>query len=167
MRGTSCTPQRGLTLIELVIAIAIGSLLLAALNSIVMVGLQAQAPVKAANEQVYRAGFAFERIIASTRAAPFKALTGAPVDSTGDWLAPLMFCRVSASQTLRETTTSDTTCSSGTVLAEGVTAFSVQLVASTRPVDLPLVTVNLAVHVANVPQPVVLTQSVRLGGGAL
>jgi prepilin-type N-terminal cleavage/methylation domain-containing protein len=167
MGGTSSGAQHGLTLIELVIAIAVGSLLLAGLNSIVMLGLQAQAPVEAANEQVYRAGFALERIVARTRAAPLKAVSGAPVDSTGDWLAPVMFCRVSASHTLRETTTADTTCTGGTVLAEGVTAFSVQRVSSTRPVDLPVVTVSLTVHVANVPQPVTLSQSVRLGGGTL
>jgi prepilin-type N-terminal cleavage/methylation domain-containing protein len=167
MRGTCPLPQHGLTLIELVIAIAIGSLLLAGLNSIVMIGLRAQAPIEAANEQVYRAGFALERIVARTRAAPLKTLAGAPVDSTADWLAPVMFCRVSASQTLRETTTSDTTCAGGTAVAEGVTAFSMQRVTSTRPVDLPVVTVSLTVSVANSPQAVVLTQSVRLAGGAL
>lgn len=166
MRGMHIA-QHGLTLIELVIAIAIGSLVLAALNSIVMTGLRAQAPIEAANEQVYRAGFALERIVARTRAVPLKALSGAPVDSTGDWLAPVMFCRVSASQTLRETTTSDTTCTGGAVLAEGVTTFSMQRVSSTRPVDLPVVTVSLTVQVANVPQPVTLSQSVRLGGGTL
>lgn len=159
--------QRGLTLIELVIAIAVGSLLLAGLNSIVMLGLRAQVPIESANEQVYRAGFALERIVARTRAAPVKALAGTPVDSTGDWLAPVMFCRVSGSQTMRETTTSDTTCIGGAVLAEGVTAFSIQRVSSSRVFDLPVVTVSLTVHVANVPQPVSLTQSVRLGGGTL
>jgi prepilin-type N-terminal cleavage/methylation domain-containing protein len=167
MGGTSSGAQHGLTLIELVIAIAVGSLLLAGLNSIVMLGLQAQAPVEAANEQVYRAGFALERIVARTREAPVKALAGAPVDSTGDWVGPVKFCRVSASQTLRETTTTDATCTGGTVLAEGVTAFSMQRVSSTRPVDLPVVTVSLTVHVGNVPQPLTLSQSVRLGGGTL
>jgi prepilin-type N-terminal cleavage/methylation domain-containing protein len=167
MRGASRTADHGLTMIELVIAIAVGSFLLAGLNSIVMIGLRAQAPVEAANEQVYRAGFALERIVARTRAAPVKALSGAPADSTGDWVAPVKFCRVSASQTLRETTTSDTTCTGGTVLAEGVTAFSMQRVTSTRPVDLPVVTVSLTIHVANVAQPVTLIQSVRLGGGTL
>jgi prepilin-type N-terminal cleavage/methylation domain-containing protein len=165
MRGTSSRAQHGLTLIELVMAIAIGSLLLAGLNSIVMLGLQAQAPVEAANEQVYRAGFALERIVARIRAAPLKLLSGAPADSTGDWLAPVMFCRASAAQTLRETTTSDTTCTGGSVLAEGVTAFSIQRVSGPRVLDLPVVTVSLTVHVPNVPQPVSLTQSVRLGGG--
>jgi prepilin-type N-terminal cleavage/methylation domain-containing protein len=166
MRRSPATPQRGLTLIELVIALAIGSLVLAGLNSIVMLGLRAQAPLESANEQVYRAGFAFERIVARTRAVPLKALAGAPVDSTGDWLAPVMFCRVAATQILRETTTSDTTCSSGTVLAEAVTAFSVELVPSTRPLDLPVVTITLTMHMPSEPQPVVLSRNVRLGGGA-
>jgi prepilin-type N-terminal cleavage/methylation domain-containing protein len=165
MRPPSPTSQHGLTLIELVIALAIGSLVLGGLHSIVMLGLRAQAPIESANEQAYRAGFALERIVARTRAAPLKALAGAPVNSTGDWLAPVMFCRVAATHTLRETTTTDTTCSAGTVLAEAVTAFSAQLVPSTRPLDLPLVTVSLTMHMPSEPQPLVLAQSVRLGGG--
>ena len=167
MRRLSPLPQHGLTLIELVIALAIGSLLLAGLHSVVMLGLRAQAPIEAANEQVYRAGFALDRIVTRVRAAPLKVLAGVPVDSTGDWLAPVMFCRAAATQFLRETTTSDASCSAGTVLAEAVTAFSAQLMPSTRPLDLPVVSVSLTVHVTNVPQPVTVARSVRLAGGAL
>jgi prepilin-type N-terminal cleavage/methylation domain-containing protein len=167
MGAASRMAQHGLTLIEVVIAIAIGSLVLAGLNSIVMAGLQAQAPIEAANEAVYRAGFALDRIVARTRAAPPKTVAGTLVDTTGNWLSPVNFCRGSAAQLLRETTMSDTTCTAGAVIAEGVTALSVQRAASARPLDAPVVTIELTVQFANVPQPVTLSRSVRLGGGTL
>ena len=159
--------QRGLTLVELAAAITIASLVFAALSSLVSLGFQARAAGSAANEQVYAAGFALERVVSRTRTAPPKPLTGTPVDSTGDWLAPVMFCRPAGVARLMETTSTDNTCTSGVVLAEGVTAFSAQVAPSTRPADAPLITISLTVAPAGALQPITVTSTVRLGGGTL
>ena len=61
--------SRGLTLIELVIALAIGALVLASLNSVVALGVQAQASGRSANELAYQGRFALERMTAKARGA--------------------------------------------------------------------------------------------------
>jgi prepilin-type N-terminal cleavage/methylation domain-containing protein len=159
--------RRGFTLIEFALVMSIATLIFAALSSLVSLGLQAQAAGTSANEQVYVAGFALERIVSRARAAPLKPLSGTPVDSTGDWLGPVMFCRPAGVQRLMETTVTDTTCASGTVLADGVTAFTAQLAPTTRPIDTPVITVSLTVVSPGTPQPVTVSSSVRLGGGTL
>lgn len=159
--------QHGLTLVELVFAIGIASLIFAALTSLVSLGFQARAAGVAANEQVYAASFALERVVSRTRAAAIKPLVGSPVDNTGDWLAPVMFCRPAGLARLIETTVTDDTCASGVVIAERVTAFSAQLAPSTRAVDTPVIAISLTVESASTPQPVTVTARARLGGGTL
>ena len=156
--------NRGVTLIELLIATAIGSMLLAALTSMVTLGLDTRTAGAAANEQIYRATFALERLVSKTHAAGPKFLAAKAADTTGEWLAPLMFC-LSASAKLIETTTDDSGCTGGTALADGVTAFSALAAASPGPVDIPIVTYALTVAAPAAAQPVTLTASARLGGG--
>ena len=161
LRASQC----GLTLIELLLATSIAALLFAGLNSVVMLGLKAQASGTSANEQAYSAGFALERLVAKTRAATPKFLSGGPAATTRDWLAPLMFCLSTTGARLMETTSNDSACGSGTVLAEGVAAFTAELTASPRPADAPAITYSLTLTRADAPQPVSISANVRLGGG--
>lgn len=164
-RSKSRASQCGLTLIELLLATSIAALLFAGLNSVVMLGLKAQASGTSANEQVYLAGFALERMVSKTRAATPKFMSGGPAGSTGDWLAPLMFCLSPSGPRLIETTSDDPACGSGLVLAEGVTSFTAELTQSPRPADAPAITYSLTLARADAPQPISISASVRLGGG--
>jgi prepilin-type N-terminal cleavage/methylation domain-containing protein len=158
--------QRGLTLIELLIAMTVAALVLAALDSIVMLGLQAHASSRQANELVYQARFALEKMAAKARStAPERLATPLP-GTTGDWFSPAMYC-LSRGNRLVETVTWDTTCTSGDVIANNVTAFSAQLPADAGPVDDPVATLSLTLQADRAQSEVTLTASVRLGGGAL
>ena len=164
------SPRRrecGVTLVELMLAMMIGSLLLAALTSVVMLGLNSRSAGRATNEQVYLAAFALERVTSRARATAPKKLDGSPSNSTGTWLAPVMFCRQTDVQRLVETVATDDTCSGGVVLAERVSAFAVNVAPSTRPVDPPVLTVSLTVESAANAPPITVTSTVRMGGGTL
>ncbi len=155
--------QRGLTLIELLIAIVIAVAILAALNSVATLGLNAQVSGRQANELVYQARFALDRMAAKARStAPTKPLTTPSAGTTGDWFSPTLYC-LNGNQ-LVETVTY---CTGGAVIANNVTAFSAQLPAGAGPVDDPVATLSLTLQTAGAPAAVTLTTSVRLGGGAL
>src|SRR6266705_3294 len=160
--------QRGLTLIELLIAVTLAVFILAALNSVVSLGLNAQASGRQANELVYQGRFALDRMAAKARStAPTKP---PPAGTTGDWFSsptsPTMYCRNSNNQ-LVETVVSDTGCTGSVVIANNVTAFSAQPPAGAGPVDDPAATLSLTLQIPGAPTTVTLTTSVRLGGGAL
>jgi prepilin-type N-terminal cleavage/methylation domain-containing protein len=156
---------RGLTLVELLLAMVISTIVFSALTSVVFVALRSQSSGAVANEQVYLTGFALERLVLKTRSAPPKPLAPAAGNTTGNWLAPLAFCFSAAGRRLMETIDTDSTCSSGVVVADNVTAFSAQIAASTRPVDAPVIVYSLTVAPPAAPQPITLSASVRLGGG--
>ena len=163
--------QRGLTLIELLIAMTLAVFILAALNSVATLGLNAQASGRQANELVYQARFALDRMAAKARSTKPKLLTTPSAGTTGDWFSvpvppATMYCRNSGNQ-LVETTVTDTGCTAGAVIANNVTAFSAQLPAGAGPVDDPVATLSLTLQTASAPATVTLTTSVRLGGGAL
>jgi prepilin-type N-terminal cleavage/methylation domain-containing protein len=164
--------QRGLTLIELLIAIVIAVFVLAALNSVVSLGLQAQASGRQTNELVYQARFALDRMAATARGTKPKPLTTPSAGTTGDWFSvpvpppATMYCLNSANQ-LVETTVTDTGCTAGAVIANNVTAFSAQLPAGAGPVDDPVATLSLTLQTPGAPAALTLSTSVRLGGGAL
>jgi len=164
--------QRGLTLIELLIAVTLAVFILAALNSVVSLGLNAQASGRQANELVYQGRFALDRMAAKARStAPTKPLTTPPpAGTTGDWFSsptsPTMYCRNSNNQ-LVETVVSDTGCTGSVVITNNVTAFSAQPPAGAGPVDDPAATLSLTLQTAGTPAAVTLGTSVRLGGGAL
>ncbi len=155
-----------MTLFELLIAVAIGAIVLAALNSVVSLGLQAQAAGRQGNELVFQARFALERVITTARSVPPKLLATPTAGTTGNWFSPVMYCLNGSSQ-LIETTTADNGCTGTTAIAGNVTAFSAQLVSSAGPVDRPAGTLSLTLATSAVPQPVTLSTSVRLGGGTL
>ena len=169
MRPKSCQ-ERGFTLIELLLAVAISAILMAALNSLVKLGLDAQAQGRGANELAYQGRFALERITDKARATVPKVLATPAANTTGDWFAPVgctgaacvMYCRSAASQ-LIETTTADTTCTGTTVIASGVSAFSATLPASMGPVDRQVAAFSLTL--VNAGNTLTLTSSARVGGG--
>ena len=166
--------QSGMTLIELLIAVTLGAIVLAALGSVVSLGLQAQITGRQQNELVYQGRFALERMVDRARSVAPKLLAAPAADTTGDWFAPagcvgaacVMYCRNAASQII-ETTTADAACAGATVIAGNVTAFSAALIAGVGPVGRPTGSLSLTLTHSNAPQPVTLTSSVRLGGGTL
>jgi|SRR5712691_2405757 len=163
--------QQGLTLIELLIAVALAAFILAALNSVVALGLNAQASGRQANELVYQARFALDRMAAKARGTAPKPLTTPSAGTTGDWFSvpvppATMYCLNSANK-LVETTVTDPGCAAGAVIANNVTAFSAQLPAGAGPVDDPVATLSLTLQIPGAPTTVTLSTSVRLGGGAL
>lgn len=158
--------QAGMTLIELLIAVAIGAIVLAALNSVVSLGLQAQATGRQGNELVFQARFALERMITTARGMPPKLLATPAAGTTGNWFSPVMYCRNGSSQ-LIETTTADFGCTGTTVIARNVNAFSAQLPLGAGLLDEPVATLNLTLVNAAASQTVTLSTSVRLGGGTL
>ena len=157
--------QQGLTLVELLIAITLAVVILAALNSVVSLGLNAQVSGRQANELVYQARFALDRMAATARGtAPTKPLTTPSPGTTGDWFSPTLYC-LNANQ-LVETTVS-AGCTAGAVIANNVTAFAAQLPAGAGPLDDPVATLSVTLQTAGVSAAVTLGTSVRLGGGAL
>jgi len=156
--------QCGLTLLELLIATAIATLIFAALNSVVSLGLRAQAAGVPARELLYQGQFAMERMVRKAHATAPKLLTAPAADTTDTVFAPAKFCRNAGNQ-LVETTTADTGCTGTTVIANNVTAFSAALPSGAGPVDRPLVVLSLTLTHVDAAQPVTLTTSVRLGGG--
>lgn len=159
--------QRGMTLIELVLATLIGAIILAAINGLVKLGLDAQTAGRGANELAYQGSFALARITDKARATAPKTLTTLAADTTGDWFAPtgcigaacVMYCRNAATNQMIETTTADAACGGTTVLAGNVTAFSTKLPVVGRSIA------GLSLTLANAGSTVTLSSSVRLGGG--
>ncbi len=164
--------QRGMSLVELMVAVAISSILLLALQDTVGLGLRSAQSGHAHNELAYQAGFALERIADQARLTPARAISAAGSDTTGDWFAPpgcsgsacVNFCRNSSSRQLIQTTTADTGCTGTGVVASQVSALVASLPADTGTSDRPSIEVtitldDLAGHSAS------YTMRLRLGGG--
>jgi len=177
-RTRAARRQRGLTLIELMAAVAIGAIILAALNSLVELGLSAQSAGQGANELAYQGQFALARMTAQARSVAPKLLSTPAANTTGDWFAPsgcsgaacVMYCLNTSSNHLIETTTADTGCTGTTVIASRVSAFSAQTllqaaVANSGPADDPVAVLSLTLTDAASKSSVTLATSVRLGGG--
>lgn len=154
---------RGFTLIELTISMLIGAIVLGGLTSVIFVAFAAQTSGKTANEQIYSAGFALERVVLKTRAAPLKPIAPVAAGTTGNWLAPLAFCL--SGRRLVETTDTDTTCSGGITVADDVSAFSAEIPPGARVLDAPVIVYTLTFAPSGAPRPITLAASVRLGGG--
>lgn len=154
--------QQGITLIELLLATAISAILLASINSLVKLGLDAQAAGRSTNELAYESRFAMERMADKVRTTAPKVLTIPAAGTTGDWFSPVMYCRNAGNQ-LIETTTADTACTGTTVISSNVSAFSAQLPAGMGPVDRSIAVLSLTV--TNAGATLTLDSSIRLGGG--
>jgi Tfp pilus assembly protein PilW len=164
--------QSGLALIELLAAVAMSAIVLAALNSLVSLAASAQAAGRGANELAYQGRFALERIASQARATTPKALSAPAANTTGDWFAPtgctasacVMYCLNGGGQ-LIETTTGDTGCAGSKVIAVKVTAFSVQVPAAMGAVDRYAGAVSLSLADAATGSAATLSSQFRLGGG--
>jgi prepilin-type N-terminal cleavage/methylation domain-containing protein len=164
--------QRGITLIELLLAMAISATLMGALNGLVKLGLDAQTNGRSANELAYQGSFALERMANKARSTMPKVLVTPAAGISGDWFAPtgcsgaacVMYCRNAANQ-LIETTTADTSCTGTTVIANNVSVFSTTLPASMAPVDRQIGVFSLSL--TNGSTTLTLSSSVRFGGGTL
>jgi Tfp pilus assembly protein PilW len=157
---------RGLGLVELLVATAIGAGLLAALVSVARQGVQARSQTRDVGEALQQARFALERVAAAARAtAPHGAPTPA-ANTSGDWFSPIRFC-LNGAQALVETTTADAGCTGTQVVAERVSAFV--LTPSTDGGALAAESATVAVTVAGPGGggEVTLSERLRLGGGQL
>ena len=165
-RSHSRHPQGGLSLLELLIATALASIVLGTLLGVVRNGLQVQTASRETNEMVYQARFALGLIVAKAQATAPKVLSTLPVNatSTGDWFAPAMYCLNTASAQLIETTPADTGCTGSRVIADNVTGFLVDRPLATGPVDRPAARISLTVATPGATQSVTLSASARLGG---
>ena len=176
--------QSGLTLMELLIALAIAALLVAPLAAAVLNALKAQSVASDAVDVAQQAQFSMQRMEAAVRCTAPHTLAAKAAGTSADWLAPLAYCPwfepvppwpvnspvafcLGANQRLIETTPADTTCSSNSarVIADGVSAFSVRSF-SAGPGAYPVIEIQLSVTGAT-GQSVSLTSRTRLGGGTL
>ena len=157
--------QHGFTLIEFMLALVIAAIVVGALNGVVELALKARTAGREDNELVYQGQFALARMIGKARASAPKVLaTPAIASSTGDWFAPTMYCLKGGGR-LVETTVSDTSCTGANVIADHVIRLFRAACAARGPVDHPVGTLSVTLQAGGAP--VVLTTSVRLGGGTL
>lgn len=170
-------PQRGMTLVELVLAMGISAIIMVALNGLVKLGLDAQAAGRGSNELAYQGRFALERITEKARSLTPKNLNTTPAANTsGFWFSTtdtscaststcVMYC-LNTSNQLIETTTADTSCTGTTVIANNVSTFSVVLPNGMGAIDKPATVIDLTLSDAN-NNTASFSTSIRLGGGAL
>lgn len=158
--------QSGLTLMELLIALAIAALLVAPLAAAVLNALKAQSVAGDTIEVAQQAQFSMQRMESAVRRTAPHTLAAKAASTSADWLAPVAFC-LGANQRLIETTPADTACTSNSapVIADGVSAFSVQSFTAGSGAG-PVIQIQLSVTGAT-GQSVSLTSRTRLGGGTL
>ena len=156
--------ESGITLAELLIATAIGAMLLAGLTSVAREGVTSRAQARDSSEAVYQARFALQRIVATAKAtAPHTMLTPA-ANTSGNWFDPTYFC-VNAAKALIETTTTDTGCTGTQVIAERVNSLSATLPVGAGALEAMTAVVALTLDVPASGTPLTLSERVRLGGG--
>ncbi len=156
--------QRGMTLVELLVAAAVGALLLAALVQVARLGTQARAPLHDTSEALYQGKFAMQRISAAAAAAAPAALLTPGAKTSGNWFGTVMFC-VNAAGSLIETTPADTACAGSTVVAERVSAFTVAVPATAGASDGEVADVSLSLTGPGGGGATTLAERMRLGGG--
>jgi prepilin-type N-terminal cleavage/methylation domain-containing protein len=156
--------QRGMTLVEVLLAAAVGALLLGALVQVAHLDTQARAPLRDTGEALYQAKFALQRMAAAAAATAPAALPPPPAKSSGSWFGTVMFC-VNAAGSLIETTPTDTGCAGSTVIAERVSAFSVAVPATAGASDGEVAEVSLSLAGPGGGGATTLSERMRLGGG--
>jgi prepilin-type N-terminal cleavage/methylation domain-containing protein len=160
MMMTRPVRQRGLTLIELVLALVAAAIVVGALDGLVGLALQTQSSGQGRNELVYNGRFALERMVRQARASTPKVLTTPTLaGSTGNWFAPVMYC-LKGGNRLVESDYSETSCTGAKVIAEHVIAFSA-LPAQSSANDRPIAQLTLTLQAGGAP--ITLSTSVRLG----
>lgn len=157
---------RGLSLLELLVATAIGALLLAGLTSVARHGALARVQTRDGSEAIYQARFALQRVAAAARATAPRTLLPAPANTSGDWFSPARFC-VNGAGALIETVTTDTGCTATQVVAERVSNFSVALPSGAGALEALTAVVAITVSGPGGGATVTLDERMRLGGGSL
>ncbi|WP_251972798.1 PilW family protein [Sphaerotilus microaerophilus] len=155
----------GLSLVELLVATAIGALLLAGMGSVARLGVAARSETGGSAEALQQARFALERLQAAARATAPHALLPAAANTSGNVFSPAYFC-VNGAGALVETTTADTGCTGTQVIAERVTAFGLSQPAGTGPLQAMSAEVVLTTR-SPAGSTVTLRERLRLGGGTL
>jgi prepilin-type N-terminal cleavage/methylation domain-containing protein len=154
---------RGMSLAELLVATAIGAGLLAALGSVARLGVQARAQTRDGNEAIQQARFALQRVAAAARDTAPHSLLAPAANTSGDWFSPVYFC-LNGSQALVETTSADTACSAGRVVAERVSSFGLTPADEGGALTAESAAVSITTQAA-AGATVTLTERLRLGGG--
>lgn len=156
----------GMTLIELVIALALAALLMASLATMVASALTAQTVAGEVNDVAQDARFAMQRMEAAVRNKAPGVLAAKGATTTGDWLAPLAYC-LRTNKDLIETDPADTLClgANGRAIAANVTAFNV-LSFNAGVGAGPVIEIQMTLSSAG-GQTIALTSRTRLGGGTL
>lgn len=165
--------QRGMTLIELMLSLAISAIILSSLNELVKLGLDAQIVGRGSNELAYQGRFALERMADKARSLAPKVLTTPIANTTGDWFAPsgcagaacVMYCRNTSNQ-LIETVTTDTTCTGTTIIANNVSTLLPSLPASMGAVDRASAVISITLNDTE-NNTATFSSEIRLGGGSL
>jgi Tfp pilus assembly protein PilV len=156
----SHTPhQTGLSLVELLIAVALTAMLLAPLTAILRGGAAASASVGEQTELQSQAQFAMQRMVARVQATP-SALLPAKADDTssGTWLAPALYdLRANADGTLA---LNETIGGVSRVIAEPATSLSI----TSPPVSTGRTLVVIALTLGGNNVSVSLRETARLGG---
>ena len=164
-RHRNADAQRGLSLIELLVSIAIAAMLAVPLMMAVRSGASAQAVAGAAIEADQQARFAMQRMTVAVQRTPAATVLGAKAsNTTGDWLAPVMFC-LNGAGALVETVPADASCTGTAVIAGSVTAFSAQTFAAGAGAA-KVIEIQLTVS-GSQGASTALTSRTRLGGGTL
>ncbi len=163
--GPAPRAQHGMSLLELLVAMAIAAVIMVPLAAMVRNALDAQTLTRERNDLAQQARFALRRMAAAVQATPSsRTLAAKAANTTGDWLSPLAYC-LNASARLIETTPADAACSGTTVIADHVGAFSVQTYAA-GPNAAPVIEIQLTLS-ATAAGSIALTAHTRLGGGTL
>jgi prepilin-type N-terminal cleavage/methylation domain-containing protein len=156
--------SRGLTLVELLVAAAIGAMLLGGLTSVARQAVLARAQTRDGSEAVYQARFALQRVAAAATATAPRALLPPAANTSGDWFSPVAFC-VNGGAALVETTTADTGCTGTQVIAERVSSFSATVPAGAGALEAVSAVVAVTLTGPGGGGAVTLSERLRLGGG--
>lgn len=163
-RSTASESERGLSLIELLIASAVGAMLLAALSSVARQGVLSRTQTRDASETVYQARFVLQRVAIAAKGTTPRALLPPAANSSGDWFSPAYFC-VNGAGALVETITSDTGCTGTQVIAERVSSFSATTPAGAGALESVTAVVAVTLRGPGGSAPLTLSERIRLGGG--
>ncbi|MBK6972642.1 MAG: hypothetical protein IPH26_06695 [Sterolibacteriaceae bacterium] len=153
-----------MTLVELLIATAIGALLLAGLTSVARQGVQSRAMTRDNDEAIYQARFALQRMAAAARATAPHTLLPPAANTSGNWFDPAYFC-LNAASALIETTTTDAGCTGTRVIAERVSGLAATQPVGAGALETMTAVVALSLDVPASGTPLTLSERVRLGGG--
>jgi prepilin-type N-terminal cleavage/methylation domain-containing protein len=155
--------QSGLTLMELLIALAIGALLAAPLGAMILNAVSARSVAGDMNDVMQQAQFAIQRMEAAVRRTAPHTLLAALPNSTGLWLTGVTFCQTG--QSLRETDPLDIVCIAGRDIASNVTDFTTA-VFDAGPGAGQVIELRLVLTGAT-GQSITLLSRTRLGGATL